>query len=75
MNSPQPDNQSVHPAKKAGPLQVASAVFWSFFGVRKRKNWQEDAASITPLQAIIGGIIGVIIFVIILLSVVHFVTR
>ena len=37
-----PDIQKKPP--KAGPIQVALAIFWSFFGVRKSKNWQDDAA-------------------------------
>ena len=62
-------------AKKAGPLQVALAIFWSFFGVRKRKNWQEDASNITPVQAIIGGLIGALVFIFALVMIVRLVTR
>ncbi|MBA2689514.1 MAG: DUF2970 domain-containing protein [Burkholderiales bacterium] len=69
---PRPGDKSSR--KKAGPLQVASAVFWSFFGVRKHKHWQEDAAHITPVQAIIGGLIGAIIFVFTLIMIVRWVT-
>lgn len=68
----QEDRQSAE--KKAGPLQVAMAVFWSFFGVRKNKNWQEDAARITPVQAIIGGLIGALIFIVALILIVRMVT-
>lgn len=70
------DEQPPHPEqprKKAGALQVALAVFWSFFGVRKQKNWRDDATSITPVQAIIGGLIGVAIFIFILVMVVRWV--
>jgi hypothetical protein len=63
------------PPKKAGLHQVALAIFWSFFGVRKQKNWQEDSASITPVQAIVGGIIGAAVFIFILLMIVRMVTR
>jgi Protein of unknown function (DUF2970) len=63
------------PRRKASPLQVAAAVFWSFFGIRKHKKWQEDAGSITPVQAIIGGLVGALIFVLTLLFIVHLVTR
>jgi hypothetical protein len=72
----QPQDPVAEPARrKAGPLQVAAAVFWSFFGIRKNKNWQEDATSITPVQAIIGGLIGALIFILTLLFIVHLVTR
>jgi hypothetical protein len=73
--SHQPGESKKATAKKAGPLQVALAVFWSFFGVRKHKNWQEDAGSITPVQVIIGGIIGAIIFVFVLIMIVRLVTK
>jgi len=75
MSSQQPEESKQAPVKKAGPLQIALAVFWSFFGVRKHKNWQEDAATITPVQAIIGGLIGAAFFVFLLLFIVKLVTR
>lgn len=74
MDSQQSEKSVSDTPKKAGPLQVALAVFWSFFGVRKHKNWQEDAVSITPAQVIIGGIIGAVIFVFALIMIVRIVT-
>jgi len=41
--------------RKAGPLQVAQAVFWSFFGIRKRSAHEKDAVSITLVQAIVDA--------------------
>jgi hypothetical protein len=32
--------------KTASPLQVAKAVFWSFFGVRRRTEHEKDLAQI-----------------------------
>jgi len=49
--------------KHASPLQVARAVLWSFLGIRRGTDYDRDVASITPVQAIIAGIIGAIIFV------------
>jgi hypothetical protein len=60
--------------KKAGPLQVAKAVFWSFLGIRKRAAHEEDAVTITPVQAIVAGIIGAMIFVLTLVFIVSRVT-
>ena len=74
MSEKPPNDAATQPRKKAGPLQIAMAVFWSFFGVRKHKNWQDDATSITPVQAIIGGLIGAAIFIFILVMVVRLVT-
>ncbi|MGG7054163.1 MULTISPECIES: DUF2970 domain-containing protein [Nitrosomonas] len=60
--------------EKASVLQVAKAVFFSFIGIRKQGDLERDAARITPLQAIIGGLIGAAIFVLCILLVVRFVT-
>ena len=60
---------------KATPLQVAKAVFWSFFGIRRRAEYEKDAVTLTPVQVIVAGIIGVIIFGLSLVTLVHFITR
>jgi len=60
---------------RAGPLQVARAVFWSFLGVRKSRDHDADATSITPVQVIVAGIIGAALFVAGLILIVHLVTR
>lgn len=60
---------------KATPLQVAKAVFWSFFGVRKRAEYEEDAVALTLQQVVTAGIIGGIIFVLSLVMLVRFITR
>lgn len=60
--------------RKARPLEVARAVFWSFLGIRKRAAHERDAVTITPLQAIVAGIIGAAIFVLSLIMLVRFVT-
>ena len=62
-------------ARRAGPLDLAKAVFWSFLGIRKRAANEKDAVTITPLQAIVAGIIGAVIFVLSLVTLVHFITR
>ena len=61
--------------KKAGPLQVARAVFWSFLGVRKSKHHDEDAVTLTPAQVIVAGIIGAALLVFCLIMLVRVVTR
>jgi hypothetical protein len=61
--------------KRAGPLQVAKAVFWSFFGIRKSKDHDADAATLSPVQVIVAGVIGAALFVLCLVVVVQYVTR
>ena len=48
---------------KRGNLKAALAVFWSFFGVRRRRDYDADAQSLTPVQVIIAGLIGAAVFV------------
>ncbi len=60
---------------KATPLQVAKAVFWSFFGVRKRAQYEKDAVTLTLQQVVVAGIIGGIIFVLSLVMLVRYITR
>ena len=61
--------------RKAGPLEAARAVFWSFFGVRRRSDYDSDSVRITPRQIIMMGLIGGILFVALLLGVVYLVTH
>ena len=61
--------------RKAGPLDVAKAVFWSFLGIRKRSAHEHDAVTLKPAQVIIAGVIGAVIFVLSLVALVRFITR
>ena len=60
--------------RKASPLQVARAVFWSFLGIRKRAAHEKEGVTITPAQAIVAGIIGAVIFVLSLVFLVRHIT-
>lgn len=48
------------------------AVFWSFFGVRKRRDYERDAANLNPVHVIVGALIGVAIFIGVLVLAVRF---
>jgi hypothetical protein len=54
-----------------GNLKAALAVFWSFFGVRKRRDYDADAQSLTPAQIIIAGLIGGLVFVLTMVLLVY----
>lgn len=56
-------------------LQVAGAVFWSFFGVRKGKDMERDAVTIKPLHIVIAGLVAGLVFVLALVALVTFLTR
>lgn len=61
--------------RKASFGATMKAVFWSFFGVRKRKDYESDAARLNPVHVIIAGILGAAIFVTVLVIVVRLVVR
>ena len=60
---------------EGGNLKAALAVFWSFFGVRKRRDYDADAQSLTPAQVIIAGLIGGVAFVLTLVLLVYLVVQ
>ncbi|MCA1246726.1 DUF2970 domain-containing protein [Massilia sp. MS-15] len=53
-------------------LATMKAVFWSFFGVRKRRDYEQDAARLNPVHVIIAGLLGAALFIGLLLLVVRF---
>lgn len=56
-------------------LKAALAVFWSFFGVRKRRDYDADSQSLTPAQVIVAGLLGALVFVLTMLLLVYGVLR
>jgi Protein of unknown function (DUF2970) len=63
------------PARRASSLRAFKTVFWSFFGVRRRTDNQDDFADITPVQVVVAGVIGAAIFVTTLIMLVRFIAR
>lgn len=61
--------------RKASLAQAARAVFWSFFGVRKRSDYESDANQLNPVHVIIMGIVSAALFVFALIAIVKIVTR
>lgn len=60
-------------ARKGSFSQTAKAVFWSFFGVRKASDHAEDLAKINPVHVIIAGVLGGVLFVLLLVVIVQLV--
>lgn len=49
--------------RKASFATTMKAVFWSFLGIRKRKDYEHDSANLNPLHVIIAAVIGVAVFI------------
>jgi len=72
---PPPPSPEPPPRPTASFLQIANAVFWSFFGVRKGKHMQQDAVTIRPHHVVIIGLLSGLLFVLALVALVMFITR
>ena len=60
-------------ARRGSFLQTARAVAWSFFGVRRGAEYEKDVAQLNPVHVIIAGIIGAVLFVLVLVLLVQWV--
>lgn len=56
--------------RKASFGATVKAVFWSFFGVRKKSDYEKDAQQLNPVHVIIAGLIGALIFILALVFIV-----
>jgi len=54
--------------------QAFKAVFWSFFGVRKRADYEADSQSLKPQHVIVAGLIAALAFVLALAGLVKWIT-
>jgi hypothetical protein len=52
--------------KRAGFFATLRAVMWSFFGVRKRQAYIDDAGSLNPLAVVVAGVLAGAAFVLII---------
>ncbi|MBL8326487.1 MAG: DUF2970 domain-containing protein [Rubrivivax sp.] len=50
-------------SRRATVLQTARAVFWSFFGVRRRADYEHDVQRLDPRHVILAGLLGAALFV------------
>ncbi len=59
--------------RKASLGQTISAVAWSFFGVRRGKDHENDMARLNPVHVVIAGVLGAALFVLVLMLLVRWV--
>jgi hypothetical protein len=72
-STPEPPGPAV--PREASLIQVAGAVFWSFFGVRKGRHMQQDAVTIKPLHVVVVGLVAGALFVLALIAIVSVIVR
>ena len=56
-------------------IEAFRAVFWSFFGVRKRADYAADAKGLKPQHVVAAGLVSAAAFVLVLFGIVKWVTR
>ncbi|MDH5265870.1 MAG: DUF2970 domain-containing protein [Betaproteobacteria bacterium] len=56
-------------------MDAFKAVFWSFFGVRKKAAYDKDAKELKPQAIIAAGLVSALLFVLAIFGVVKLVTR
>ncbi len=76
MSMPQPpEAEGLRDAaqRKLSLLQTIKAVAWSFFGVRRGSDYQNDVSKLNPVHVIIAGLIGAALFIAVLILLVRLV--
>jgi hypothetical protein len=61
--------------RKTSLLRTIKAVAWSFIGIRKNSEYQEDLGRINPFHVIVVALVGVALFVSGLIALVHWVVK
>ena len=72
MNEPNGElKQAVR--RKGSFMQTMKAVAWSFFGVRKSAEYEKDVSQLNPVHVVIAGVIGAVLFILLLVLLVNWV--
>ena len=61
------------PLRSGSFWRSIKVVAWSFFGIRKSSESQEDIYQVNPFHIIVAGIVGALIFVFGLIALVNWV--
>ena len=59
--------------RKGSFLQTMRAVAWSFFGVRRSADLEKDVDQLNPVHLVIAGVVGAVVFIVLLLVLVNWV--
>ena len=73
MTTPEPPEESPI-ARKAHFGQTFRAVAWSFLGIRRSADHEQDVKKLNPIHVVIAAVLGAAIFVVFLVVLVHVVT-
>ena len=63
------------PPRRGSLLRTVKAVAWSFAGIRKNSEYQEDLGRLNPFHIIVVALAGVALFVAGLIALVNWVAK
>jgi hypothetical protein len=70
----QPAGADASAARRRGSfLGTVSAVAWSFFGVRRHRDYERDVSQLNPVHVVIAGVAGAALFVLALVLLVNWI--
>lgn len=61
------------PRRQASFLYAMKAVIWSFFGLRRKSDFDKDDVKLNPVHFILAGVLGAALFIGLLITIVKFV--
>jgi hypothetical protein len=59
--------------RKGTFVGTLKAVAWSFFGVRRAQDFEQDTEQLNPIHIVIAGVLAAVVFVLMLLLLVNWV--
>ena len=72
MAAPADPHEDVSPtARKANFGQTFRAVGWSFLGIRRSADHEQDVKKLNPIHVVIAAVLGAAVFVVFLVVLVH----
>ena len=69
-----PPEEALPAARKLAFGQTFRAVAWSFLGIRRSADHEQDVKKLNPVHVVIAAVLGAAVFVVFLVVLVHVVT-
>jgi hypothetical protein len=67
------DNLKSAVQRKGTFVGTLKAVAWSFFGVRRARDFEQDTEQLNPVHIVIAGVLAAAVFVLMLIGLVNWV--
>jgi hypothetical protein len=75
MNAAEKNGLSGAVRRKPSIVRTFRAVLWSFFGVRKSRDLEQDVSELNPVHVVIAAIVAAALFVAALIALVTWIIR